>query len=424
MKTFIYRSVLVLAALVTSLCGGAENEVAWGTYSPGKNQKTSKQPVKTETAKAEGDWGALAAFGEAGPKNFRGSATYGVYFNPVQRFKVTGEYLTQELSFHSKKKWVSQYAVGAQYQYLFDNSHFQSLDMGTAYNQAFSRKLESSNTRKQRIAGSYGALSFIGTTVGLWDCAFLAVKLDYDWIKFVRKYQSDKLSNGFGGSASFTQRFAKDFSFNLGAEFRRPFNSYQGLLNWNHRFSAFSLDLGLFGNLTYGHDKVRTIQTGGVQIGFSFGPKPKSCGRSPELSIRGKECYAREYCSVSQWVATPAVYVPVVLAIADEALNCTAPVVGNNPPTSLRAGLNPGGQPTPTEYDVSIYFSGSGPLTYSVSYDGSLVPSGSSVSINPGTGVLTLDNSGASGVNLPLTITASNSCGSASFIASVTWSTP
>ncbi len=168
----------------------------------------------------------------------RGSGTYGVYLTPTERFKLSGEYLTQKLDFHldsgSDKKWVSQVAFGAEYQYLLKDDFFKSIELGTAYSHAYKTH--------HNISGSNGSLSFLGTTARLWTCAFISVAAEYDWVEFERDYHHDSLSNGFGGSVDFVQRFGKDFSLNLGAEFREPFNSYQGVLNWNQRFCGFNLD--------------------------------------------------------------------------------------------------------------------------------------------------------------------------------------
>ena len=257
-------------------------------------------------ATAAGDWGAISAYSEIAPRNFRGSGTYGVYFTSTQRFKVSGEYLAQNLDFHFSsghhKKWVSQIAFGAEYQYLLDNDRFKSIELGTAYSHAF--------RSHHNLSGSNGSLSFLGTTARLWNCAFLSAAAEYDWVEFDRKHHHDKSSNGFGGSVDFVQQFGKEFSLNLEAQFREPFNSYQGLVNWNHRFCGFNLDIGVFGNLTNGHDGVRDIRTVGLQLGMTFGPRAKNCGRCVEMSSSGRNCYARQYCDVSQWVAKPAVYVP------------------------------------------------------------------------------------------------------------------
>lgn len=401
-----------------------------------KSQSSAATSSGLPTSKVlPGGRDAIAFFGEAAPRNFRGSATYGIYINALSRFKVSGEYLTQHLNFDyasgHHKKWVSQLAVGGEYQYLLNNPAFTSVEMGAAYSHAFNRHVKATEvgtgeTVKRHIGGSNAALSFIGTTVRLWSCAFLSAAANYDWVRFERKYQHDKLSNGFGGSIDFVQQFAKDFSLNLGAEFRQPFNSYQGALNWNHRFSKVNLDIGIFGNLTDGHEGVRDVRTVGMQLGISFGPKPTSCGRSVNISKAGNDCYARQYCDVSQWVSTPAVYVPVVLAIADQAVHgCTdLPVRIGTLPSAFSAGLASGGNPEHTYIDTAQYFAGSG-LTYSVSYDSALLPAGNAITIDPVTGILDLYNFAGQAVpDYFIVVTASNACGAASFTELVIFGTP
>jgi hypothetical protein len=390
--------------------------IAWNRYNFNYLARTGESSEKkpSETVNRN-EWGALAFFTELAPRNFRGSATYGNYFAQKHRFKITGEYLVQKLGFDfesgDQKKWVSQLVFGGEYQYLIHHSVFQSFELGSAYVHAFNRHLNTRSTPhgtiERRIAGSNGSLSYMGTTVKLWNCAFLSAALNYDWVHFNRHYKEDKLSNGFGGSAGFVQRFARDFALNLDAEFRHPFNSYRGLLIWNHDFSSCNLDLGIFGNLTHGHDGVRRIATVGLQLGISFGTKSKACSWSTEMPSHRKDCHNKEFCDLSQWVSTPAVYVPIVLAIADEKLpNCDGKA-----PTSK----NPGNQfvPLGTLTLLPSYISSSLPVTYTISQSEAPLP-GNTLSFDSVTGILTASASGANSQIITVTITATNSCGSTS----------
>lgn len=380
------------------------------TDNAAEKQPNSQKVFQTST---HGDYGAFAAFGELGYKNFRGSGTYGVYFTPHQRFKVSGEWLTQDLKYHflsgQHHKWVSQYAIGAEYQYLFCNRVFQSIEAGSAYVHAFDYKLSKkqiapSTLLSRRIAGSDGALSFLGTTLKLWKCATLAASADYDWVQYHRIHESNKLANGFGGSVNFVQQFARDFSLSLLAEFREPYNSYRGVINWNRLFSRWGINLGIFGNITDGKKGVPDIKTIGAQLGLSFGGKGNKCLPCSEKQKNG--CHSRSYCDASAWASTPAVYVPVVLSIADQAL-----VVTCSPPTSTTipdAGQFP---ESFFYYDVSVFFSSTLPLTYSQVG----LPPGDVVDplvLDPVTGVISGTTS-TFGV-YDVTITATSSCGSTS----------
>ena len=398
-------------------------------YAPANKLTTAQEQddsqVQYEVMSTQGDNGAVAFIGEAGYRNFRGSGTYGVYFTPCQRFKITGEYLTQNLKYHfiseHEKKWVSQYAIGAEYQFLLSCSRFQSIDLGAAYSHAFSHKLSNKHptslcTIKRRIAGSNGVLSFLGTTLSLWRCAFLSAELDYDWVHYHRKFESNRTTNGFGGTLSFVQQFAKDFSLNLGVEFRQPFTAYLGSLTWNRLYSSWGFNVGIFGNITDGKRGVSDINTGGIQLGFSFGGKGSKCCRPCESCT--ESCYERAYCNVSQWASTPAVYVPVVLAIADKKQNClTPPPPPCVAPTSTtipnqQVGLQCSGN-TLVVVPLAPFFTSSQPLTFSETH-GALSP-GHTISLDPNTGVLTLNNTaGFPSETVSVTVTGTSSCGSTS----------
>lgn len=164
MHTNIGRSLRIALFMVATACGMMPADLAALTTAP-------SWPIQVQST-AAGDYGAVSLLGEVGYRNYRGSGTYGVYFTPCQRFKITGEYLVQKLNYrfddeHSRK-WVSQYAIGAEYQFLLSHSTLQSIDIGTAYVHAFSHRLSDIDSAtllpiERRIAGSDGALSFLGT---------------------------------------------------------------------------------------------------------------------------------------------------------------------------------------------------------------------------------------------------------------------
>lgn len=188
--------ICFLLGIVTSICS---LEAATDNYLV-PNAQLSITPQEI------GDYGAFSALGEVGERNFRGSGTYGVYLAPCHRLKVSGEYLAQRLRYHfengDSKDWVSQYALGTEYQYLLPSSFFQSIDAGTSYSHAFNRKLgtkhpEPNQTLKRRIAGSDGGFGYLGSTVRLWQCAFFSADVNYDYVKYHRIYQDHKLANGW-----------------------------------------------------------------------------------------------------------------------------------------------------------------------------------------------------------------------------------
>jgi hypothetical protein len=352
-----------------------------------------------------GDFGAFSFMGELGERNFRGSGTYGVYLAPCQRLKVSGEYLTQNLEYEfgagDKRGWVAQYALGGAYQYLFSSSIFQSIDLGGSYSHAFNKHLSPSPTgTPRRIAGSDGGFGYLGSTVRLWSCGYLSATVNYDHVAYHRHYLSRKEANGWGGTVELVQMLPRDFSFNLGAEFRPPFNFFEGEINWNPRYADWGLNLGLYGNYTDGKEGVPNVIAGGFKIGFSFGPTGRTCCRATSENLTpSQDCYSRMFCDLFNWVSEPAVYMPVVLAVPD-AISCALP--GSSPIPDLMV------MGRATSFDVSPYFTGDG-LVYSAS--GPLVFPEFDFNTATGAGIVgNLEDE----MTYVMTITATNSCGSVS----------
>src|SRR5262245_59638287 len=98
-----------------------------------RSSQNSPSKTATTSQSTAGDYGAFSAAGEFGYNSLRGSGTYGVYFTPCQRIKLSGEYLAQKLKYHFKagdsKHWASQFALGGEYQFLLGSSVFQSIDL-------------------------------------------------------------------------------------------------------------------------------------------------------------------------------------------------------------------------------------------------------------------------------------------------------
>lgn len=359
------------------------------------------------TPKPMGDAGAFSFLGEAGVRNFRGAGTYGVYFTPCARFKLSGEFLTQELSYHGlrhhHKEWVSQYAIGGEFEYLLSSSIFQSIDAGGYYSHAFQKHVSA----RRRIAGSDGASGYLGTKLKLWNCAFLSADVNYDHVHYHRKFQSDRMAKGWGGSLAFVQQFNKGISLGLDAELRHPFNLFGGRLNWSRSFANWGIDCGVFGSYTDGKKGVPNVTTVGIQLGFSFGPKSTKCCRAFEEN-KVDQCYSNLFCDLAGWVKKPAVHLPVVLATPDQQQQAAPSCSGS--PTSIPIPFITV-MPQDFTLEMAPYFFGEN-LTYSAANLPEVPVDASSASINPSTGVITI--TGYQQVITEITVTATNACGSTS----------
>lgn len=355
---------------------------------------------------------AFSFLGELGTKNLRGNITYGRSFADCQRFKLSAECLAQDLKYHffdhTRKKWMTQIAFGGSYQYLFASSPFIGINADFSYAHAFTHHLGKKQgmidnqqvTVRERIAGSNAIFTYLGTMLQLWHCGFFSAGADFDWIDFNPIADKNDKIDGFGASLAFKQQFGKEFHLTLESDFRRPFNFYQTLFNWNRRYSTWGVTCGLYGNYTHGKHDLPNVVTAGIQVGFVFGGKKLPCCRQAPMPA----CRSLVSCDLSNWVLKPAVYYPIVLAVANQKIpplqqgaSCTPPSVADIP------RLNAFGNP----YSIHIngFFSSSLPLTYSATG----LPPGSS--IDPSTGVISgtnpMDNSSAL-----VTVTATSSCGS------------
>ncbi|GAB4184622.1 MAG: hypothetical protein Tsb0015_00830 [Simkaniaceae bacterium] len=77
-------------------------------------------------------------------------------------------------------------------------------------------------------------------------------------------------------------------------------------------------------------------------MGLTFGGRAANCCKDlTDYSAKQKDCYLQEYCDLSNWVAKPAVQMPVVLAIAKERLTLIPAQEVCIPPTSQPSPLIP-----------------------------------------------------------------------------------
>lgn len=362
---------------------------------------------------------ALSVMGELGEKNYRGSMTYARAIDACQRIKLSGEYLAQKLDYDFSsghaKRWVSQVGVGSAYQYVLRHSVFQSIDADLGYAHAFNRHLRTKHPVhhgretivKRRIAGSDSIFSYLGTTLELWRCGYLSFGANYDSVAYHRTIQHKTHARGIGGTLIFSQQFAKNFNVAVESQLRQPFFFYQALINWSHRFSDWEVTCGLYGNYTDGRHHLPNVATVGVQLGFKFGGRAVDCCRKAASSTPPQNCRTERFCDLANWASEPAIYVPVVLAIADQKTeiipqpSCSAPTTSTPIPNMV---FQNGGT---YSVDVSGFFSSSAPLMFSQTG----LPPGSS--IDPTTGVI-------SGIKLAdntthtITVTATSICGSSS----------
>lgn len=348
---------------------------------------------------------AVAFLAEAGRRNFRLNGTFGFLADCENRFKISGEYLQQKLGYNYStglaRRWVRQFACGVAYEHDFCNQYITSAEISAYCSYAPTRHLSSQvceNYRYyRRIAGATAYGGEIGSTIRLWPCAFLYLDANYDSVIYHRRFYSNRHVEGFGGSVGFHQQLFETLGFDLRAEFRRPFNYYRASVCWSVP-QWTGLTVGVYGSHTRGKCRLPSSTMAGIELNYTFAdffrPSYNDCG----------ECEI--YCSpdLACWVSRPAVYLPEVLAIAEEKAVRLCSLPGSIPIPNVVLSVS-----GPFAIDVSPYFINPDPEPLVFSATG--LPPGAV--IDPVTGIIT----GVATSGLPpfvITVFASNNCGSAS----------
>lgn len=348
----------------------------------------------------------VSVLGEIGPRSYRGNGTVGYAWDDCQRVKFGGEYLGEKLRYNfghcdRERKWVEQWAVGAQYQYKVCCNCIDTIDLGGGYSRATSKHLSNHNFIARRIAGGKYWDVYGGASITPWECGTFYFDVSYDDIRYDRHFHcKDKHVRGVGGDLALTQQFGCDVDFTIHAAFKRPYREIGAYANWNNPCNWNGWGFGLFIDYVQGRDHLPNETTYGIQLAYSFGfgdcckqvccPAP-CCGQS-----------------MKEWVADPAIYRPTVFAIAEHRTTCSL-----IPPTALPGDFDGTSIVGTVEIDFSYLFTTNGG-TYSISFSNTNITG----SIDPLTGVATLTSSG--GGSTLVTVTVTNCAGSASASGTMT----
>ncbi len=282
------------------------------------------------------DNSALAVLAEGGYNAYRGNGTYGFIINQNHRFKIGGEWLGQRLHYKFASgqihRWNRQSAFGGKYQYLFDcpSLCFNGLQFGLGYSHALGRSLQEVICIRhnailfRRLSDSVFWNFDAGLIVAPWECGNMVLSLTYDNIRYHRQHRSSKRLSGVGFSFDYTQYLWGDLSIDFKAQFRRPYNYLELMLNWTERTECGDCTFGIFANRVFGKAKLPSSTAAGIELRYAFGIDTSNC-----LWNAGNQCdpenncpYVTNLCwfdstELAAWVADPAIYRPQVLSVAD-----------------------------------------------------------------------------------------------------------
>ncbi len=358
---------------------------------------------------------AIALLGEVGPANYRANGTIGSLYD-CHMIKVGGEFLGQKIKYNfssgNEKRWVHQYAVGGRYEYVQSCDWFQSIFISGQAAHAPSEHLADSectiggvtNFFERRLAGSTYYNVEGGVTFAPWEYASFLVGAGYNKIRYDKVECGEKNFQGLGVDVEFAQRFCDDFVLDLKGEFRRPYNYAEAALNWQCDTSCGILSIGIFGGYVWGKTDLPNVTTAGVEFGLNFGP----CQTYRHSSICSQSlcCGPSDSERLRAWVSDPAVYMPIVLVVAEERnTGCGDPIALDQIPEQVFCKRET------FLLNSSLFFTGAA-LTFSMT---TVDHSGGNIqaSIDPTTGVITATDTDTtiSIDSIDITVTATNACG-------------
>lgn len=359
--------------------------------------------VRTQLSTDFHDNMAAAGAIEVGPRNYRASGTFGLAMNPANRIKLTGEWLWQDIDYNfivgTSREWVQQAAVGIDYQLALYTQRLSTFDFSAYYSHAPSKDLISIDfldipsgsffSDVRRIAGSDAGGVSPSVAFPLWRGAEASLALNWDSVSYDNELSSDEDVNGFGGTLGLTQTFFmfnEEFTLNASAAIRAPFNFYTLGLDWVHPLPTSQLWLGMFANAVQGKEDLPDTGLFGFNIAYAIDtPSPQA---KPDRAVKADSLLA--------WVNKPAVYMPQVLAIAEESVNTCIP--GSEP--AFRGMMQNLDITNDLPFDISHRFTGNKPLHFTITGNGS-------VQIDATTGVIT------GGPATDVVVTATGPCGPA-----------
>jgi len=365
---------------------------------------------------------AVSFLGEVGDKNYRLNGTLGYIYQDQHRFKFSGEYLAQKFDYHfasgKVRRWMHQSAVGGTYQYVFEcPNYIKGIQLHSVYSHSYGHKLRTVQCTREhleehrRIAGAQFGSIEAGVLLAPWECNSFIVSVSYDQVRYRRHFHHDRRDSALGATLEMTQRFGRNWSVYGKAEFKKPYTYAEVLLNWNRTCSCGDLSIGAFASHLWGRTGLPDATAYGVQLGFTFGIsgfgwRSDVCGNDDCCAARCCDCG-----DLAAWVATPAVYMPIVLGIIDSHRRSTCVAPTSSPiPNQI---IQPADGYTIVAGDS---FNGNGfTLTFSAT---GLPPD---ASFDPTTGTISGFNPGIGQSIFTVTVTGTSACGSTSETFTITY---
>ena len=261
---------------------------------------------------------AVGLKGSYGPNEHRGNATLGFGITSNQQFKLTYEYLAQNLPFDftsgTVNEWVNQNAFGGAYRYMFANNSFlKGIEVSGSYTKANSKELsvakgydDSGDVLERRIAGGQQQSGLASVIVTPFKYTLIKAGAGYSATSFDTKWDSNQsqstIAYNVEASHLVTPKTLISTSVNNTATGRSHTVKVSRILPAN-------LEGTVSGQYNFSH--VDGIDNNGsVSVGLSY-PAPKTY----------TNMFAGSLGDLKSWVQQPVIYNTRVLAVAEEKLH-------------------------------------------------------------------------------------------------------
>lgn len=277
---------------------------------------------------------AFSVAGDAGIRNFRVGGTLGWNIGDNQRFKVTGEYLWQQITYGffsgDAKYWAEQGDVGVEYQYDLANTAYQpqvgfnayvayspsknfGLDIGSFVD---SNGVTQNFVDNRRATGSRAFGVGPVATVTPWKGGLLKGAVTYENVGYDNDFPVNQNARGFGVTARYDQALSNTVGLGFIAAITQPFNNYTAKMSWSDLPYFSHCIVSVFGEYTVGKHTLPDTYNAGLSADFILDyRKAISTESKPNEELSNLKPVQDKLMA---WTSQPAIYMPVVLSVADQ----------------------------------------------------------------------------------------------------------
>lgn len=279
-----------------------------------------------------GNQSAYSLAGEAGLKSGRLGGTLAWEIEDYQRFKVSAEYLWQHIRFGffpgNAESWGQEASAGVEYQY--DTQYYVwlpqvgfnafvsyspaknfGIEQGAYTN---SQGIQQNFVVNRRATGSrsYGVGPVI--TVQPWAYAKLRGEVGYEWVGYDNDFPVNQNARGFGATVSLHSMVSNNVAAGVVAAVRQPFNSYAANLTFTNIPSMRHWTISVYGEYTVGKHTLPDTYNAGLSANFFFDRRAEII----DVAENNVPVTRPIVDDLLPFTSIPAVYMPVVLSVADQ----------------------------------------------------------------------------------------------------------